>query len=429
MPILSGPRPMARCRSARPAWIRCRPVRAGAVTIAITTPAVEIQQRFDSLLAAMPDGSESDDESRVVDVRVGLLQPRGPSSPGAVCDLWLDGQQVLSFAWIWACEDKVLGWLNEWALDSEPERLHLHAGLISKEGAGVLVVGPKGSGKSTLVSHLVRSGWVYHTDEMVGFEPHRPLVARSFARPPTLKPGAWPLFADLPSVSDEECWRFADRLHIPPGELGPLPTVESTVVRAIVFVSQGDTLEFSPIGPSKAAELCVADALDLGRIGASGMRALVDLVTGAHLFQLRLHGLDGTASLLSRLLELPSVEGATPAWELTPVDESARAEGVDDLVFTPTAAIAPDTRVWRAGRTFSWGLPDGAVVFDPSGGTVARLDPSGGEVWRSLDGRTAAELANQLSGGASARLGEAREGITAFFRELRTARLVEVRPS
>ena len=72
------------------------------------------------------------------------------------------------------------------------------------------------------------------------------------------------------------------------------------------------------------------------------------------------------------------------------------------------------------------------MVFDPAGGTVARLDPSASEVWRWLDGRTAAELANRLVGGPSARPGDTTEGIIAFFRELRMARLLEtaeVRPS
>ncbi len=393
--------------------------------MAISASDVEIQRRFDALLAAMPGAPDAGDTSRVVDVWIRLLQPRGPRSPGAVCDLWLDGRQVLSVAWIWACEDRVLGWLNEWALASEPERLHLHAGLVSKGAEGVMLVGPKGSGKSTLVSHLVRSGWTYHSDEMVSFDPLRPLVAYSFPRPPALKPGAWPLFADLPSVSDQECWRFAERLNVPPGELGPVPAIDRAVVRAVVFVSQGETVELSPIGPSRAAELCVADALDLGRVGAPGMRGLVELVTGAHVFELRVRGLDGTADLLSRLLELPPVEGVAPSWELTGAEASARAQVVEYVAAAPTTAIGLDTPVWRSVRTVSWGLPDGAVVFDPAAGTVARLDPFAGEVWRSLDGRTTADLADQLVGGATSRLHAVIEDLSAFLCALGTAGLVE----
>jgi hypothetical protein len=44
----------------------------------------------------------------------------------------------------------------------------LHAaGLVTPEGRGVLVIGPPGSGKSTLVLGLVRTGWKYLTDDAV----------------------------------------------------------------------------------------------------------------------------------------------------------------------------------------------------------------------------------------------------------------------
>ena len=44
----------------------------------------------------------------------------------------------------------------------------LHAaGLVTKDGEGVLLVGPSGSGKSTLAIGLIRAGWSYLSDDAV----------------------------------------------------------------------------------------------------------------------------------------------------------------------------------------------------------------------------------------------------------------------
>jgi hypothetical protein len=43
----------------------------------------------------------------------------------------------------------------------------LHAAGLSKDGKGLLIVGPSGSGKSSLTLSLIQAGWNYLTDDMV----------------------------------------------------------------------------------------------------------------------------------------------------------------------------------------------------------------------------------------------------------------------
>ena len=61
-------------------------------------------------------------------------------------------------------------WLNRDILDqfirAHPARLWLHAGAVEIAGRAVLIVGKSGQGKSTLVKHLLDSGWNYLSDEM-----------------------------------------------------------------------------------------------------------------------------------------------------------------------------------------------------------------------------------------------------------------------
>ncbi|MGH9028068.1 MAG: PqqD family peptide modification chaperone [Acidimicrobiales bacterium] len=362
------------------------------MTVAITTSDAGVKQRFDRLLAAMSDPSENGTGRRVADIRIGLVQAGPPGTSGALVDLWLDGSKVLPWASPPACEDRVLSWINRWVLDGEPELVHLHAGMVSRQGVGVLIVGPSGAGKSTLVAHLVRSGWVYHSDEMVALDPHDPLMARAFCRPPTLKEGSWPLFAELPTVTDGSSRGVVhDRLHIPPDELGPLSSLDSSAVGAVVFLSAEGSAEISPIRPSEAVTRCVAETLDLGRIGVTGMGALVRLITNTQLYRLGLCELDRAAALLSVLPEGRPSPGIEPAWELLPEDPTAA-----DQVGGP---ILPRTPLHRASRAASWALPDGAVVYDPAGDEVTVLNPSAAEIWRRLDGASAAELAQLFVGG------------------------------
>jgi hypothetical protein len=53
----------------------------------------------------------------------------------------------------------------------EPDVIALHAALLSRAGRGVLVVGPKQAGKSTLAIALWRRGWTLHGDDLTILSP------------------------------------------------------------------------------------------------------------------------------------------------------------------------------------------------------------------------------------------------------------------
>lgn len=55
-------------------------------------------------------------------------------------------------------------------METRPELLWLHAGAASKNGAAVLLPGPWGSGKSSIVTRLCTNGWLYLSDDMVGID-------------------------------------------------------------------------------------------------------------------------------------------------------------------------------------------------------------------------------------------------------------------
>lgn len=69
----------------------------------------------------------------------------------------------------------------------------LHAALLSRDGAGLLITGEPGAGKTTLALALAAHGWGYACDDVVKVSPEGRMRGVPFS--PASKPGAWPLVA------------------------------------------------------------------------------------------------------------------------------------------------------------------------------------------------------------------------------------------
>ena len=142
-------------------------------------------------------------------------------------------------------------------LDPESGVVALHAALLSRGGRGVLVVGPKEAGKSTLACALWRAGWRFHSDDSAVLEDgHR---ARGVPRRVSLRPtsrellGAelWHRIATLPATTRTA----AGGVLFHPCEASRDDSQESAEVAAVIFLARlGST--------TSAGEI---EALDAGR--------------------------------------------------------------------------------------------------------------------------------------------------------------------
>lgn len=56
-------------------------------------------------------------------------------------------------------------------IDARPDLLWLHAGAVALRGRAVLFPGPRGAGKSTLVTNLCARGWHYLSDDVAPLDP------------------------------------------------------------------------------------------------------------------------------------------------------------------------------------------------------------------------------------------------------------------
>jgi energy-coupling factor transporter ATP-binding protein EcfA2 len=389
----------------------CRRVLAASAVVAIACSEPEVTRRFDTLLAALPDGDGV--EGTLIDVRIA-------SAGGADYDLCLGANLVATNAPAAACEIEVLQAMNRWALDSDASRLHLHAGLVARSAGGLLIVGESGSGKSTLTAYLACLGWTYHGDEMVAVGPDEACRVRTFPRPLTLKPGS---IALLPSLWREPRADVADRRHhVAPGELGPVDRHNDLPVKAVVFLSgqRAGPARLVRLGGTEAVERLLANTLDAERAGVAGIRTLVGLASACHLARLDGDSLAETADLLAELIESPLpprdppvrlqsfAAGRPYAWH--PAEEK------------PRSAIGPFSIVRRKVAVEAWVLEDGAVLYDPEWGMLFRFNKQGARVWQALDGMSSlASVAAALAGTE-----EAVERVCGFARAVRNRRLIDL---
>ena len=65
-------------------------------------------------------------------------------------------------------------WMTAAFVDAHPGLVWLHASAASLNGAAILMAGPAGAGKSTLVVQLIDQGWLLLADDVVALRPHRP---------------------------------------------------------------------------------------------------------------------------------------------------------------------------------------------------------------------------------------------------------------
>jgi hypothetical protein len=210
------------------------------------------------------------------------------------------GDEAAAIAW--------LSWdLNRAVAQATNEHVLFHAGGAEGAAGGVLVPGPSGSGKSTLVAALVRSGLGYLSDEVVALRlsdakllPYpkalsigaRSLGALGFARPRQDRRG------EGPSVE-------AHKSHVRASDLRAGATGSACEARCVVMPRYvpGASTYLRRLSPSEALLGLVTNTVNLERHGATGLRAVAELVEHCDSYELVMDDLDPACRLVLALLD------------------------------------------------------------------------------------------------------------------------------
>jgi HprK-related kinase A len=189
-------------------------------------------------------------------------------------------------------------WVMNWCVFTRPNQyLLLHAGVLERDGHGLILSGEAGAGKSTLTAALMFRGWRLFSDE-VGMIPTGSCQLLPLPRPVGLKNASIEIIrADCPSAtigpSTVET-RKGVVAHVRPPSESLARADESTTPRWIVFprFEAGATAEIRPVSRADALLRLGEQAFNYSMLGTVGFSTLADVVNGCTCFDVRFSNLN-----------------------------------------------------------------------------------------------------------------------------------------
>ncbi len=217
--------------------------------------------------------------------------------------IYADGKAALQSETL----DKALDRL-EWSITTRILHAHRHflqihaAALVGEQGA-LMIVGPSGSGKSSLALSLLLQGWKCLSDEIVFIDPSS-LRIFSFPRNFHLSRETLRHFPAL--VMRDDVLAFTDasgKSRIDPALITGEWTTISAQPWCLVFPAHGpDYLAaLTPLGQTHSLTLLTAQTLNLGEFGMRGLEALAHFAGKCDSYMLTSNDLSSASGILSHL--------------------------------------------------------------------------------------------------------------------------------
>jgi hypothetical protein len=195
-----------------------------------------------------------------------------------------------------------------WAMLMQRELLFFHAAAVGIAGAGVLITGDKGAGKSTLSMALAASGHAFLGDEIAAVR-SRTLVLAPFRRAVSIRPGPRaPQVEQLLEGKSYPTERFPDgttRTRALAGELFPDAGALSLPLRWIFFLGSLEDRPRAEAFVARAADLRLLAPLPCTFWGASPalpMMQVAKLLSSVNCYRLHPGPPEETARLVERIV-------------------------------------------------------------------------------------------------------------------------------
>jgi hypothetical protein len=196
--------------------------------------------------------------------------------------------------------------VNRGVIEEAENRLLLHAAAAERDGKIVLLAGPEGSGKSTLVAALVCSGFRYVTDETVAVELPGMTIA-PYPKPVALDSRSLASLRDLwPGVPQTQDSGSVEQL-LPAHAIGRGAVAPpGGIARVLVLLSAyrpGVATAARSIARSEAATILVEQAFNFRELGPGRLDAMAEIVRACDCYRVAVGDLDTTRRLLLELFD------------------------------------------------------------------------------------------------------------------------------
>ncbi|HEX6208404.1 MAG TPA: hypothetical protein VF058_08625 [Actinomycetota bacterium] len=228
--------------------------------------------------------------------------------------LYFDGEHVVSSREAGGALRYFQWDVNERVIARNRGYILIHAASAADEtGRGIVMPAAMDSGKTTLVSGLVRAGLRYLSDEAAAVDP-RTGVLHAYAKALTIDPGSWDVLPDLrPSLEGRLAPFAQDQWYVPADSIrrgAVASSARPAFVIAPRYVGEGRT-ELLPLSRAQALQTLVENAFNFRLFdGRMALTVLADLVRGAECYRLMVAELPEACDLVLELVEA-SGEGGT----------------------------------------------------------------------------------------------------------------------
>ena len=202
-----------------------------------------------------------------------------------------------------SCLYALFGEIGHSLVDKLSVGVALHAAAVSNGGAGIVIPGSSGAGKSSLTAWFVDRGFKYLTDEIVVFGDKVPCFS-AFGRPLIIRERARESIARLPSFASAP-WISADTTSmILPQSRGRLP--KHHTCRLIVFptFAEGEALTIEPLTPAQAGLELMASNINARNLANHGFDTITEVARAVPAVTLRYGSFEVLDGAFDALVEL-----------------------------------------------------------------------------------------------------------------------------
>lgn len=198
--------------------------------------------------------------------------------------------------------------INQCVIATRSQFVQFHAGVLSRNGAGVILPADSGTGKTSLSAALVSRGWQFLSDEFALIDPE---TTRVHAVPKALcvKPHGRRLLHGSPLAADTATVytlrQKHKRCYVRPWLMGTQVIGSPCSVEWMFFLSRKPHVGAGLFEPSTSEAVVYIYRTGLNTLsnGHRGLQVAMDLVRGASTWQLNIGDLQETCDLIEAAVD------------------------------------------------------------------------------------------------------------------------------
>lgn len=201
----------------------------------------------------------------------------------------------------------LLEWGINWSIGNRAHRwVIVHAAVVERDGAALILCAPSGSGKSTLCAALAYGGWRLLSDEFALIDPDGSKVFPS-PRPVSLKDAAIAIIRarhpDVPFSPERIDVEGARFVHARPPAESVRRAAEPAVPTWVVFprYTPGHPTELRPLPRARALARLADQSFNYNYLGVQGFSCLAHVARTAQVYEFEYSNLDEALACFSAL--------------------------------------------------------------------------------------------------------------------------------